>query len=76
MNTSSKKECLLDLALFMGTVYLARQERWLASDLVWSLWISSLAVGYSYILVSIGGMFAARIKKYSESHRAVNSFHV
>ncbi|MCX8160784.1 MAG: hypothetical protein N3G18_07615 [Candidatus Saccharicenans sp.] len=60
-----KKDWLLDLGLFLGTVLLAWLERWSASDLVWSLWISSLTLGYSYILVSIAGMFAFRYRKIS-----------
>ncbi|MCR4397063.1 MAG: hypothetical protein NUW07_10090 [Candidatus Saccharicenans sp.] len=60
-----KKDWWLDLGLFLGTVLLARLERWSASDLVWSLWIASLTLGYSYILVSIAGMLAGQLKKFS-----------
>lgn len=60
-----KKDWWLDLGLFLGTVFLAWLERWSASDLVWSLWIASLTLGYSYILVSIAGMLAGQLKKFS-----------
>lgn len=46
---------LLDMFLFGGTVALAWYEQWSAKDLVWGLWISSLVLGYSYILTSILG---------------------
>ena len=36
---------------FVWAVY----QNWSATDLVWSLWISSLVLGYAYILVSIFG---------------------
>src|SRR3990170_9101162 len=53
--TMQKNALLLDLFLFVGTVALAWYEQWSAKDLVWSLWISSLVLGYSYILTSIFG---------------------
>jgi len=39
-----------DLILFAATLALAALERWSVTDLVWSLWISSLLVGYALIL--------------------------
>lgn len=60
---------MLDLGLFLGTVFLAWLEHWSATDLVWSLWISSLTLGYSYLLVSIAGMFASQFKKFSSPQR-------
>lgn len=57
------KGWLPELVIFAGTVFLAWHQQWSATDLVWSLWISSLTLGYSYILVSIAGMFAAQFKK-------------
>jgi len=45
----------IDLALFAATVALAALQRWSATDLVWSLWIASLTVGYSLIVSSILG---------------------
>jgi len=51
-----KSELVIDVLLFAGTVVLAQYQQWTAKDLVWGLWISSLTLGYSYILVSIAGM--------------------
>ncbi len=45
----------IDLALFAATVALAALQRWSTTDLVWSLWIASLTVGYSLIVSSILG---------------------
>ena len=53
--TMQKNALLLDLFLFVGTVALAWYEQWSAKDLVWGLWISSLVLGYSYVLTSILG---------------------
>lgn len=52
------REVAVSLALFALTVAMAAHEGWGTTDLVWSLWISSLAVGYSLILASIAGMLA------------------
>ena len=53
--TMQKNSILLDMFLFAGTVALAWYEQWSAKDLVWGLWISSLVLGYSYMLTSIFG---------------------
>lgn len=45
-----------DLALFAVTLVLAVTQRWQAVDLVWSLWVASLTLGYAFILTSIGSM--------------------
>jgi hypothetical protein len=45
----------IHLALFGLTVAMAVVSKWSTTDLVWSLWISSLTVGYSLILTSIVG---------------------
>lgn len=42
---------LHDLGLFAATVAVAAWQDWAATDLVWSLWISSLLVGYAFIVV-------------------------
>jgi hypothetical protein len=47
------QEPLYDLGLFAGTVALAIWQDWSATDLVWGLWISSLLVGYAFIVVTI-----------------------
>lgn len=53
---SRLREVAISLALFAVTVVMAVRESWATTDLVWSLWVSSLAVGYSLILASIVGM--------------------
>src|SRR5471032_1581083 len=40
----------LDLVAFVAWLAIAWWGRWQASDLVWSLWLSSLVVGYAMIL--------------------------
>jgi hypothetical protein len=47
-----------DLCAFAGGLGLARWEQWQARDLIWSLWLSSLVVGYCSILWMIGRMAA------------------
>jgi hypothetical protein len=42
-----------DVLAFVGTLAMAWWGRWSATDLVWSLWLSSLVVGYSIIVWSI-----------------------
>ncbi len=49
------KKVLLDFAMFAGTVFFAWYNRWAVADLAWSLWISSLTLGYLYVLVSAVG---------------------
>ncbi len=49
----------LDLGLFLATLGLAWHQHWSVTDLVWGLWISSLVLGYTFILVSIAGVFGA-----------------
>jgi len=46
-------DVLLSLALFAATVACAIHYHWAARDLLWSLWISSLSVGYFTIVVAI-----------------------
>ena len=46
---------LPDLAAFAGGLGLAAFQGWNTRDLVWSLWLSSLLVGYSVILWRIFG---------------------
>src|SRR5512145_754161 len=45
---------LPDIGLFAISVALAAYFEWTAKDLIWSLWISSLTVGYCTILAGIG----------------------
>lgn len=49
----SRKSFFIDLFLFAVTVYAAWWNHWQVADLAWSLWISSLTLGYLFILVSI-----------------------
>ncbi len=43
----------MDVAAFGVTVLLAATLHWQAKDLIWGLWISSLCVGYTHIVLSI-----------------------
>ena len=43
--------------IFLLNLALVVYEKWSATDLIWSLWIASLTLGYAYILVAILGMF-------------------
>ncbi len=44
----------LEIAAFVGTLALAYFSGWRAKDLIWSLWLSSLAIGFLSVLVSGG----------------------
>src|SRR4030042_435055 len=46
----------LDLVCFVATVVFAWWYRWEVRDLAWSLWISSLTLGYLYLLTGIAGI--------------------
>ena len=48
-----KREVILGLVMFFVNLIWAVSQQWSVTDLLWSLWISSLLIGYSYILVSI-----------------------
>lgn len=48
-----KRDVILGLLMFFVNLLWAISQQWSVTDLLWSLWISSLIVGYSYILVSI-----------------------
>lgn len=51
----SKFSFLLDLVSFGAVVIFANYMEWTAKDLLWSLWISSLTIGYFTLLAGIGG---------------------
>lgn len=53
--SNAKVHIGIHLGLFGLMVAMAVYSTWSTTDLVWSLWISSLAVGYSLILTSILG---------------------
>lgn len=47
-----RHELLLDLLMFAATIAVASWQGWMAKDIIWGLWISSLILGYSFIVVS------------------------
>ena len=47
-------DTLVEVGVFVGTLILAFLSGWLAKDLIWSLWLSSLAVGFLSVVVSSG----------------------
>jgi hypothetical protein len=53
---NSKNDLYLGIVLFLLNFMIAVSQNWSATDLVWSLWISSLVVGYAYILTTILGI--------------------
>jgi len=53
---SEKKEIFLGLLIFSLNFVWAVHQHWSATDLVWCLWISSLVLGYAYILTTILGI--------------------
>jgi len=44
----------IEIAVFFGTLTLAYFSGWLTKDLIWSLWLSSLMVGFLSVAVSSG----------------------
>ncbi|MDH3284129.1 MAG: DUF6498-containing protein [Acidobacteriota bacterium] len=52
-----------ELALFMVTVALASYQEWSAGDLLWSLWISSLVLGYAFLIAALIGRPVIEISK-------------
>src|SRR5215469_8278902 len=48
---------LPDVAAFGVGLMVARMLEWTTTDLVWSLWLSSLTLGYLSILFAIGKAF-------------------
>ena len=46
-------QVLLALVSFLITFMLASTQNWKVTDLVWSLWITSLVLGYSYLITGI-----------------------
>ncbi len=51
----------LELFLFGATVLMAWRFGWQARDLVWSLWLSSLVVGYAIIVTQLYKRFTRRV---------------
>jgi hypothetical protein len=53
---TTRARLIMNFALFGLTFFMAVREHWSATDLVWSLWISSLVLGYAFIVAAILGM--------------------
>lgn len=43
----------IGLFSFLVIFFLARVEKWTAADMVWSLWITSLTIGFSYLFAGV-----------------------
>jgi hypothetical protein len=46
-------QVFLALVSFLITLMLASAQSWKVTDLVWSLWVTSLVLGYSYLITGI-----------------------
>ena len=46
-------QVLLGIISFLITLILAEIQQWQVTDLVWSLWITSLTLGYFYLITGI-----------------------
>jgi hypothetical protein len=53
---SDKNDIYLGIVIFLLNFMLAVYQNWDATELVWCLWISSLVLGYAYILTTILGI--------------------
>ena len=60
---AGKIDLVLGLVMFFINLIWAVSQQWAVNDLLWSLWISSLLIGYSYILISIFAMFLTFSRK-------------
>ena len=61
-------QTILDIVSFAVVVIFANYMEWTAKDLLWSLWISSLVIGYSTLLLGLGGnVFRGRMADEQES---------
>ena len=47
----TRKELIVDLATFAGTVVIAIVQDWKAADIIWASWIASLLIGLSFFLI-------------------------
>ena len=52
-----KSEIATDIVAFVGTIAFAAYQHWTAKDIIWSLWISSLILGYTFIISSSLSIF-------------------
>lgn len=53
---STNRQIWIAIAMFLMTWIMATSQNWAARELLWGLWISSLTLGYSFIVISILGM--------------------
>ena len=53
----SRQDLVMSLAAFLLTVIAAVIGKWETTDVIWGLWICSLVVGYSYIVIAILSSF-------------------
>jgi hypothetical protein len=51
--TMNRNETLRDLISFFATVLIAYWQGWVAKDIIWGLWVSSLLIGYSFLVTMI-----------------------
>lgn len=64
---SGKEGIWLDVVSFIGCLCLAYFLKWKTTDLVWSLWLGSLVIGYLTILSTIGaGVGSAHLMAQKE----------
>ena len=49
----NRNETIRDLLSFAATVAIATWQGWVAKDIIWGLWISSLLIGYSFLVAMI-----------------------
>ncbi len=61
------RKVLPDFAAFAGGLGLAWFLEWKTADLVWSLWLSSLVIGYATILSTIVGGVLFGIRAFGQS---------
>ncbi|MCK4510221.1 hypothetical protein KAW64_00695 [bacterium] len=50
---SGERSLLLDVVAFSAAIVAASVFRWEATDIIWGLWVSSLSVGFTTIVVGI-----------------------
>lgn len=53
----NKRDLILGLIIFFLNLVWAVGQQWSVTDMLWSLWISSLVLGYGYIFISIFASF-------------------
>jgi hypothetical protein len=53
----NRNETVRDVFSFAATVTIAVWQGWVAKDIIWGLWISSLLIGYSFLVVMILSSF-------------------